>query len=108
MSEFGKLDAQMRAAKRAALSEHQAKGKIVVDGERWSFQAVPVSDEEWRIRLGDLLEFDQFECSVCHALLKGGICLNGCHLGPSGREQFRRNMADFVERAKKEIERGHD
>lgn len=97
----------MRAAKRAALSEYQQKGQIVVGEERWEFQAIPVSDDDWRTQHGDDFDMDKFECGVCHALLKNGICLTGCHLGPDGKRRFQQNMATFVRMAKEKLD-GHD
>jgi hypothetical protein len=53
---------------------------------------VPISDEEYANSYGPMLEMDKARCSECNALLKGGICLNACHLPARWYRDFMSEM----------------
>jgi hypothetical protein len=61
------------------------------------WHAIPMTDEEYAQSYGPELGFDRFRCSTCNALLRDGICLNACHLGPAGKAQFAEHMRAFAD-----------
>lgn len=77
-----------------------SENEIAEASEPW--HAIPLTDEEFAASYGPALEMDKAKCSVCDALLKGGICLNACHLGSVGKRRFQDHLISFAESRKRD------